>query len=58
MENPDYEVWYTESDDPNAELKMKKFKGLETIEHLCWWFSHVRELNNYEGEIKFIRRAY
>ena len=53
-----YEVWYTETDNPNEELKMMTLDASTTIRELSWWLSNIRDQHAPDTKIHIIREHF
>ena len=42
QESDEYEIWYSETDDPNEELKMIVMNKWKAVRELGWWFLNIK----------------
>lgn len=58
QESDKCEVWYTETDDPNEELKCFIADKYMTLRELNWWLENIRSNGAPDAKIHFIREHF
>lgn len=57
QESDEIEVWYSETDDPEEELKMFTVSKWLTLRELMWWLTNIRDLHE-NTKIHFLREHF
>ena len=58
QETDEYEVWYSETDDPNEELKMFTVSKFMTVRELSWWLTNIKDQYSDDAKIHIIREHF
>lgn len=57
QEADEYEIWYSETNDPNEDLKMLTMNKWKAIRELSWWFTNVKD-KHPDAKIHIIREHF